>query len=109
MPKRPKRSASGALVVEGLKLNWAIHREPQWCTADGYKGLSIVVRLTEGKGRELLLEYPFKMPASGVGLPQRPKITVKALEADIRAALAAGWSPTSRGKPFAFQVAENSK
>jgi hypothetical protein len=110
MPTRAKRSATGAVAVEGLKLQWTIHREPQWCTADGYKGISIAVQLVEGKGRELLLEYPFKMRLSGMGdLPQRPKIDAKAIEADIRAAIAAGWNPMSRGRPFAFQANQKSK
>jgi hypothetical protein len=54
----PKRKAQGVVVVDGVKLRWCVHREPQWCTADGWKGLSIAVCLANGKGRELILEYP---------------------------------------------------
>jgi len=87
-----------------------LYREPQWTTEDGYKGHSIIVRVAEGTGRELLLEYPFpkKKPNGIPHFPVRPKIVLKAVEADIRRAMAAGWNPTSRGKTFAFQVPENS-
>jgi hypothetical protein len=102
---RAKRASAGVVTIEGLELNWDIHREPQWCTADGWKGLSIAVRLAEGNGRELLIEYPIDRRADGrVHLPQRPKIDEKTLAAYIQMAVAAGWDPTSRGKTFAFQV-----
>jgi hypothetical protein len=92
-----------------MKLQWNVHREPQWCTADGWKGLSILVRLMEGKGRELLIEYPFKKDAKGkTHLPQRPRINLASLEADIKAAMCAGWDPMSRGKTFAFQAQQTS-
>ncbi len=117
MAQLPKRSAQGVVIVDGMKLHWAVHREPQWCTADGWKGLSIAVRLENGKGRELILEYPY--PQKGRRLrfdgktflvapnpPVRPSISKKIIEAGIAQAMAAGWDPASRGKTFAFQASE---
>jgi hypothetical protein len=119
LAKLRKRSAEGSLVVEGYKLHWTVHREPQWSTADGWKGLSIAVQLEDGKGRELILEYPY--PKKGRRLriegktylvapnpPVRPAISAKTIEGAIVQAIAAGWKPASRGKAFAFQVPENS-
>ncbi len=40
--------------------------------------------------------------------PQRPQISAKLVDAAISKAIAGGWDPESRGKPFIFQVAENS-
>lgn len=109
MPKRAKRSVGGSIVIEGMDLLWHVHREPQWCTDDGWKGMSIAVCLADHKCRELLIEYPFKRRANGMAdFPQRPNIIAKALETDIRTAMEAGWDPTSRGKVFAFQVADGS-
>lgn len=118
MTQRPKRSTQGSVIIDGTKLLWAIHREPQWCTADGWKGLSISVRLEGDKGRELLLEYPF--PKKGRRLridgktylvapnpPVRPSISKKMIETGIAQAIAAGWDPTSRGRAFAFQASES--
>ncbi|MEI9930418.1 MAG: hypothetical protein WDM89_07650 [Rhizomicrobium sp.] len=109
MPR--KRQLEGTICVDGAEYRWSVSREPQWCTADGYKGLSLSVRLASSSGRELLLEYPFAKGANGMAkLPQRPKVNPKSVETGIRDATAAGWEPTSRGKAFAFQVAleENS-
>lgn len=109
MQKRARRSVGNSIVIEGMDLHWHIHREPQWCTDDGWKGTSIAVRLAGYKCRELLIEYPFKRRANGmIDLPQRPNVIARALETDIKAAMEAGWDPTSRGKVFAFQVSENS-
>jgi hypothetical protein len=105
MTKRPKRDLGGEILIDGLTFGWSVHREPQWCTADGWKGLSICVQLANGKGRQLLLEYPIKMSPNGMAkLPQRPKVSTKSLETDIRRALGHGWQPLSRGKAFAIQI-----
>jgi hypothetical protein len=108
MSGRPRRTIDGVSVVEGLKLRWSVSREPLWSTADGYKGLAILVKLAEGSGRELLLEYPFpaKKPNGIAHLPERPKILPKMVEADIRLAMEAGWNPQARGKTFAFQISK---
>lgn len=101
---RPKRQLGGIVCVDGTEFRWAVKREPQWCTADGYKGLSLSVHLASGVGRELLLEYPFETQANGMPqLPQRPKVNCKSVEDGIRQALADGWEPGARGKAFAVQ------
>lgn len=110
-----KRSAEGTVLVDGMKLRWHLHREPQWCTVDGWKGLSISVREDGGTGRELLLEYPY--PSKGRKMridgkiydvrphpPLRPSISDRMIETAVRQAIDAGWDPTSRGKAFAFQL-----
>jgi len=106
----PKRSLEQELVVDGVKLTWCLHREQQWCTADGWKGLSIRVRPADEDHRELLLEYPvIKEQKAGwarAKLPVRPRIRPSKVEAHIRLAMAAGWDPQGRGKAFAFQMQE---
>src|ERR1700674_3710638 len=105
--KRRKRYREGSIAVDGVSLNWRLVSEPQWTTEDGYKGLCISVWTEEGHHRELILEYPFpkKTRPNGIPqIPQRPKFSVKTIQADIRQAMAAGWEPTSRGKVFVFHV-----
>ena len=106
---RPKRSLESEVTIEGVKLVWRLHREQQWCTADGWKGVSIQVRAKNGAHRELILEYPVvrtqKDGWSRVDLIQ-PRISTAKVEDHIRGAMAAGWDPNSRGKAFAFQVNE---
>ncbi len=103
------RSVESFITVDGSTFRWRIYREPQWCTADGYKGLSICVELAqECSHRQLLLEYPFEIKERG-STPhrQRPQISEVQLRGNIRQALAAGWKPDSRGKPFVFEVSED--
>ena len=89
-----------------MTLSWNLLSEPLWSTEHGYVGLRIGVR-TEGEAhRELILEYPYPKTKGGsaLPLPQRPSISAKMIEADIRHAMAAGWEPHSRGKAFVHLV-----
>jgi hypothetical protein len=117
MAQLRKRSAQGIVSVGGMKFRWAVHREPQWCTADGWKGLAISVRLEDGSGRELILEYPYPQKGRKLRIdgktylvapnpPVRPSISKKMIEAGIGQAIEAGWNPMSRGKAFAIQATE---
>src|SRR5260370_31576056 len=99
--KRRKRSLEGLITVDGIALSWQLLSEPQWTTQHGAKGLCVSVRTEDGRHRELVLEYPMPKKLTGNGslqIPQRPKISVKTIEADVRQALAAGLDPASRGK-----------
>ncbi|MFY9644941.1 MAG: hypothetical protein WAK29_07165 [Terriglobales bacterium] len=105
--KRRKRTMDGLLAVDGNKLMWSLMSEPQWSTEGGYIGLRISVQMEDARHRELILEYPFPKKFTGIGapqLPQRPKFSVKTIEANVREAIAVGWEPISRGKPFVFHV-----
>lgn len=106
---RAKRSIHSAITLDGFSLIWHLHREQQWCTADGWKGVAVHVRVAEGVRRELYLEYP-AVKTQKVGYTRtdfvRQNISPAKVEAHIRQAMAAGWDPGSRGKPFVYEVAE---
>jgi hypothetical protein len=104
---RAKRSIHAAVIIEGVSLVWHLHREQQF-TADERKGVSIHVKAAEGTFRELFLEYPVVMTQKrGIRTePLQQHIQPKRIEGHIRLAIAAGWNPSSRGKPFVYQVAE---
>jgi hypothetical protein len=102
--KNNKKSRETPITVDGYELCWRIQRQPAWGDRDGYKGLAISVLRTDAVRRELILEYPFLGAKSPSHLAERPKLSPKAIEADIRSAIEAGWDPDSRGKLFAFQV-----
>ncbi len=101
-----KRNLEGTIVVEGREFEWELRREPQWCTADGWQGLLIGVREANEVGREALLQFPLPQGVTQLarGPRHRPQVHRSELEAAIGAALAAGWNPEARGKPFHFQV-----
>jgi len=95
------------MTIDGFVLVWQLHREQQWSTADGWKGVAIHVCVADKARRELHLEYPaVKTQKNGWTRvdPARPGISSAKVEAHVRQAMAAGWDPESRGKPFVFEV-----
>lgn len=106
---RPKRKIEHTVTIGDFNLIWNLHREQQWCTADGWKGVAIHVCVAEGTNRELHLEYP-AMKTQKVGYTRIEPIQVNirpgAVQEHIRQAMEAGWDPVSRGKPFVFEVSE---
>lgn len=102
MTRRRKRDLTGALVVDGFPLRWTLKSEQIWDPSGDHTGLRLSVERSDEAHRELILEYPFReMPG---GKMERPDIKVERLEGDIRRAMAAGWNPKSRGRPFVFAV-----
>jgi hypothetical protein len=103
--KRRKRSIAGTAALDGNALTWELLSEPQWShTGEGHIGLRISVQVADAARRELILEFPFPTDKAGKTpfLPQRPAVTQSAVETAILQAIAAGWAPESRGKPFVF-------
>jgi len=106
---RAKRSIEATVTIEGFSLTWHLHREQQESTADGWRGMSIHVKVAEIARRELFLEYPAIQTQKAGWIrtePARPAIKAAKVESHIREAMAAGWNPESRGKPFVYEVAE---
>ena len=106
---RTKRDLENSVTIGGIALIWKLHREQQYSTADGWKGVSIHVRVSEGTRRELRLEYP-AVKTQKVGFTRTDRVVVNIrpakVEEHIREAMEAGWDPASRGKPFVFEVSQ---
>jgi hypothetical protein len=102
------RDLSGAVEVDGLQYEWEVQREPQWCTVDGWKGMTLILRLRDAQ-REAILEFPMPPARRSKLQPQlrRPQVNPRIVENGIRAALAAGWDSASRGKAVVFKVDAN--
>lgn len=101
------RSLAGAVDIGGQHFVWELRREPQWCTADGWKGMVVAIRHRDGQ-REALLQFP--MPGRSLrGTPQRqrPQVNPAIIANGVRTAIADGWEPLSRGKPETFLVDAN--
>ncbi|RZJ00821.1 MAG: hypothetical protein EON90_05690 [Brevundimonas sp.] len=98
------RDLAGHVEVDGQAFDWSLRRDPQWCTADGWRGMSIALRMV-GATREAILEFP--MPSSGSNVQpqrQRPEISKRLIENGVRSALECGWEPRSRGKAIIVEV-----
>lgn len=101
------RALHGVIEVDGLKFEWELQREPQWCTADGWRGMTVVLRQEDAQ-REAVLEFPMpRGPGNGSPQRRRPKLNDGIVANGVRAALSAGWVPSSRGKPVVFMVDAN--
>lgn len=97
------RSNTGTVNVDGLKYDWQLQREPQLSDDAGWKGMTICLQQRDTQ-REALLEFPAPKRLLK-GLPRgRLQIDDATIARSVRAALAAGWEPMSRGKPMVFTV-----
>lgn len=94
---------AGTVVVDGLRHDWELRREPKWSESEGWRGMSVALRQHDGQ-REAVVEFPTpKRLLKGLP-PSRLQISDALVSRAIRAALLAGWEPTSRGKPMVFDV-----
>jgi hypothetical protein len=98
------RTDSSLVAVGDTIYRWSIHREPQWCTADGWKGLALMVEAIDKSGRQLIIELPFQAKSHrSTPHRQRPVVARADVELYIREAMESGWDTDSRGKPFVFE------
>lgn len=98
MTQRRKRELTGTFEVEGFPLRWTLKSEQIWSGDGNHVGLRLSVERTDETRRELILEYPFReLPG---GRTARPDVDTYRLADDVRAAIAEGWKPKSRGRPF---------
>ena len=99
------RKLGGSIDVDGMRYDWALEREPQWSTVDGWRGMAVAVRL-RGAQRQAILEFPMPSARRSKLQPQlrRPQLNRRILENGVQAALSAGWEPTSRGKAVVLKV-----
>lgn len=94
---------AGTVQIDGVQYEWELRREPQWSESDGWKGMTLALLQTDAQ-REALLEFP--PPKRLMKGLQRGRLQVSdaIISRGIRAALLAGWDPTSRGRPVVFMV-----
>ncbi len=94
---------AGVVEIDGLSYEWELRSEPQWGETDGWKGMTIAL-LQQDTQRGALLEFP--PPKRLLKGLQRGRLQVSdaVVSRGVRAALAAGWEPASRGRPMVFMV-----
>jgi hypothetical protein len=96
---------SRPITVAGHKLTWSVRHWPKW-TAAGLLGMSVEVVPVGSPKQRLIIEFPRGSVRAHRMSPERarPKVTSDQIAELAQSALAAGWSPDSRGKPFVLQV-----
>lgn len=100
-----KRDLGGIVSIGEDKYRWELYREPCFSDQDGYKGVCISVFSEDLPRRELLLEFPYVHSLARIH--RRPKPSDNELIKHIKAAIADGWDPASRGRAFAFQISDD--
>lgn len=97
------RSTAGTVDVDGVAYDWRLQREPHLSDDEGWKGMTISLLQRDAK-REALLEFPAPKRLLQ-GLPRgRLQLDDATISRCVRAAVAAGWDPTSRGRPVVVVV-----
>jgi len=108
--RNTKRAIQTSVIIDGIALIWRLHREQNWTDDHKPVGLAIRVQVAGLARRELYLEYPaVRKQQNGNAariLTIRPPIVAAHVVEHIREAIAAGWDPESRGKPFVYEVSE---
>jgi hypothetical protein len=95
---------SGTLKVEGIEYFWEFRHATRFDSNVGLCGPSVVVCLRPTQTRDLIIDFPYST-FDPKGKPRRA-ILMHHLTSVIRSALAIGWEPESRGKPFRFNVTD---
>jgi hypothetical protein len=94
---------AGTIMVDGAAYDWHLQSEPHQSDDEGWKGMTIGLR-EQGAKREAFVEFPAPKRLLR-GLPRgRLPLDEPTITRAIRAALAAGWDPMSRGRPTTFMV-----
>ena len=108
--RNTKRSIQSAVTIDGLPMKWELHREQNWSADHNPTGMAIHVWVVGPARRELFLEYPaVRKQADGEDGPVqtlRLPISAPKVAEHIREAMAEGWDPESRGKPYVCEMSE---
>jgi len=97
--------ASGEIEVESVRYTWEVrHLAGAPTPYNNAQGTSVSVALPGGKTKELVIDFAIEDPFF-----ERPK-SKRELESRlipcVRGALASGWNPEARGKPYRVDAAE---
>jgi hypothetical protein len=89
------------LTIDGDDYFWKVRHGWLVDSGVGIKGISISVWRRPGSTRELVIDFPFSV----FGLNRSPKRAdlIAVLVPAVKAGIAAGWRPDSRGRTFRFK------
>ncbi len=95
---------TGEVTVDGIEYSWEFRHASRFDSSVGLCGPSVVVCLRPTQTRDLIIDFP----VSTFDYKSKPRkaILEHQLASVIRSALASGWEPESRGKPFRFNVSD---
>lgn len=95
----------GVITVDGDDYHWRVRHwvgGPVKGAGGGCGGLSVSVSTDPGKRRELIVEFPYV--EFGQGKPKSEVGFALRLQGCIEAAIADGYRPNSRGRPWIWEA-----
>jgi hypothetical protein len=102
MARLTTRQLFGEFLVDEIEYSWRLERDPRAASGIGIVGAVVEIVAAQGQ-RSLLLELTNQDDSrNGTPYHRRPKISEAQLMEGVRAALAGGWKPFSRGRPFKY-------
>ncbi|WP_230480767.1 hypothetical protein [Sphingomonas sp. Leaf21] len=97
------QSTTGTVKVDGISYDWHLQREPHLSDDEGWKGMAIALQQQDAK-RSALVEFPAPKRLLRGSPRGRLQLDDATMMRCVRAALAAGWEPESRGRPVVIVV-----
>lgn len=101
---------NGTVRVEGDDYRWSVHRLPTWTRGRSSPGpellgLAVLVEPQQPSRRQLILEFGIDPTRHG-DMPHHQRFIMphRRLAEAIQSAIAAGWDPDSRGRPFVYEA-----
>lgn len=91
--------SAGTFTLDSVQYNWEVrHYAGSSSPWQGERGLSLEVRRADCTRKELIVDFPAKdYPA---GKPRSPRAFELRIQKCTALALADGWEPESKGKPY---------
>ena len=97
--------ASGEIEIDSVRYAWEVrHLAGSPSPYNNAQGTSISVALPGGKTKELVIDFAIEDPF--FERPKSKREIETRLHACVRGALAGGWNPEARGKPYRVEAAE---
>jgi hypothetical protein len=90
------------ITIDGKEYFWQVRHGWLVDSGIGIKGVSVSVWREPGSTRELVIDFPFSV----FGLNRSPKRSdlIASLIPAVKAGIAAGWRPDSRGRTFRLKL-----
>jgi hypothetical protein len=99
------RKGSRRIIVDGVTFRWTVRRKPTYHQANGWSPLTFVVEHAVAPASLLVVSLPCAHPGNWLGQPSQA-VTPGMVTESIRRAVADGWKPAQRGRPFALTLAD---
>lgn len=97
------RDQTGRIEVDGETYVWELRRQPRPVGGNVWEGMAVSLRHADYR-REAIVQFPAPLRPNGRPDVEKQRVNVDAVKTAVASIIAAGWDPTTRGKPMVFDV-----